>query len=257
MNKIYLEGTHNTRDLGGYLLPNDIIKSGILFRSDKLKNLTKDDIIQIKNLGIQRIIDFRSEIERLKEPNVIIESIEYIEMPIEVDKKINKKINEALNNKQNMKQFLIEANRDFVKEYKDVFSKFLKEIIKKPVPTLFHCTAGKDRTGFATYLIYKILGLDDETILEDYMKTNYFINETINDQLENIIKLMNINTNEEMNGNKAYNLLPLLTVDLEYINSAINTAIKNYGSIENFIYYGLNISYEEQHRFKVLMLSKY
>ena len=58
MNKIYLEGTHNTRDLGGYLLPNDIIKSGILFRSDKLKNITDNDIIQIKNLGIQRIIDF-------------------------------------------------------------------------------------------------------------------------------------------------------------------------------------------------------
>lgn len=251
MNKIYLEGTHNTRDLGGYLLPNDIIKSGILFRSDKLKNITHNDIIQLNNLGIQRIIDFRSEIERLKEPNVIIEGIEYIEMPIEVDKKINEKIYEALNSKTDMKRFLIEANRDFVKEYKDVFSKFLKVIIKNPVPTLFHCTAGKDRTGFATYLIYKILGLDDETIIEDYMKTNYFINETINEQLENVSKLMNID------GNKAYKLLPLLTVDLEYINSAINTAIKNYGSIENFIYYGLNISYEEQHLFKVLMLSKY
>lgn len=253
MNKIELEGTHNTRDLGGYLINNHIVNSGILFRSDKLTNLTDNDVIEIKNQGIKRIIDFRSETERLREPSVLIEGIEYINMPIDADKKITNEIYEILRNgkKKDMKEFLIEANRDFVLEHKDIFSKFLKKIIANPLPTLFHCTAGKDRTGFATFLIYSILGLDEETIIEDYLKTNYFIRDSMDEQIENIGKIMDLNENESLA------ILPLLKVDIDYINMAIETYKKNYGSVENFIHYGLNISYEEQERFKVLMLSKY
>ena len=92
MNLIELEGTHNTRDLGGYeTIDGKTIKYGKLFRSDKLKNLTQSDCEKLSNLGIERIIDFRSNEEKQREPNLIPEGMEYIEMPIEADKKIKRR----------------------------------------------------------------------------------------------------------------------------------------------------------------------
>ena len=93
MNKIELEGTHNTRDLGGYETQDGrTIRNGLLYRSDGLNNLSIKDCQKLRDLGIKRIVDFRSEMEKIKEPNIIPEGIEYIELPIEVDKHINKEI---------------------------------------------------------------------------------------------------------------------------------------------------------------------
>ena len=65
MNKIHLEGTHNTRDLGGYVCQDGRkVRSNFLYRSDKLSNLTSNDIITLQNLGIKRIIDFRSKMRK-------------------------------------------------------------------------------------------------------------------------------------------------------------------------------------------------
>ena len=253
MNKLFLEGTNNTRDLGGYITQdNRVVKSGILFRSDKLQNITQNDIQYLKKLGIKRIIDFRSENEKKKQPNIIPEEMTYVELPIQADKKIQDEIDDVLNGKINkdIKDFLIEANKQFINEYKDKFRLFLLDIIRNQVPTLFHCTAGKDRTGFATLLIYTILGIDRETIIQDYLKTNYFIADTLDKVKNEVAKNMNIPENEK---NK---LLPLLQVDEDYLNSAINEANKKYGSIFNFISDGLNISLSERDQIKELMLSK-
>ena len=195
MNKIELDGTHNTRDLGGYETQDGrVIKEGFLFRSDGLGKLTPEDCKKLSNLGIKRIVDFRSEVEKNKQPNIIPTGMEYIEMPIEADKNMNNEIYDILSGRvdKDMREFLIEANKDFVLQYKEVFSEFLKDLIKSGLPTLFHCTAGKDRTGFATFLIYTILGIERDTILVDYLKTNYFIQDSMKKQLTNVAKLMNI-----------------------------------------------------------------
>lgn len=254
MNKIELEGTHNTRDLGGYETQDGrVIKKGFLFRSDGLGKLTTEDCKKLSNLGIKRIVDFRSAVEKIKQPNIIPTGMEYIEMPIEADKNINNEIYDILSGRvdKDIREFLIEVNKDFVLQYKDIFSQFLKDLIKSGVPTLYHCTAGKDRTGFATFLIYTILGIDRDTILIDYLKTNYFIQDSIEEQLNNVAKLMNI---EDKDKDK---ILPLLRVDIDYIESAINTANKKYGSIHNFISEGLKISLKERDLLKELIISKY
>ncbi len=254
MNLVELDGTNNTRDLGGYKTQDGrIVKNGILFRSDKLSNLSLRDCNKLKDLGIERIIDFRSETEKLKEPNIIPEGIEYIELPIEADKKIHQEIYDILEGKidKDMRDFLIEANKDFVLVYQGIFSKFLKLIANSTKPTLFHCTAGKDRTGFAAFLIYTILGMDRVTIISDYLKTNYFIRDTLDEQIENVSKLMNINEKD------SEKIIPLLRVDIKYIESAINTANEKFGDIQNFISESLKITNEERHLIKELMLDKY
>ena len=163
-------------------------------------------------------------------------------MPIEADKKIKQEIYDVLSGKidRDIKEFLIEANKQFVHEYHQTFKLFLLELINNPVPTLYHCTAGKDRTGFATFLIYTILGIERNIILDDYLKTNEFIADSIEKVKFEVAKSMKISDNE------VDKIMPLLKVDIDYINSAINEANKIYGSIFTFINDKLNLKQNKE-----------
>ena len=236
---IKLEGTNNTRDLGGYTnIHGQTIRNNMIFRSDKLSELTETDIKKLKSLGIKNIIDFRSNKEITDEPNNLPKEINYIHMPIEADNQIRKELDDIVSGKLNklMKQFLIDANKDFVLKYSSVFSKFISFLLDNPEPTLFHCTAGKDRTGFAAFLILTILEIPINIILNDYLKTNDYISNSLDRQVVHVSKLLKIP--EE----KANLIKPLLIVDIEYINKAIYTIKDTYDSVDNYITNILNIT---------------
>jgi protein-tyrosine phosphatase len=65
-----------------------------------------------------------------------------------------------------------ETYRDFVNHNAGTFGRFLKHLLEQPTPQVFHCTAGKDRTGFAAALLLSALGVDRATIEHDYLLTN-------------------------------------------------------------------------------------
>ena len=128
-----------------------------------------------------------------------------------------------------------------------VYSKFLKDLIKNEGPTLFHCTAGKDRAGFAAAITLIALGVPKEVAINDYMKTNAFTADRIDDMLDQI-KLMSLfQADVEI-------LRPLLGVEQEYIETAFKTAEQTYGSLENYIREGLEISDEEIIELRSLLL---
>ena len=84
--KIVLDGTSNTRELGGYKTEDGrSLKWGVLYRSDKLSELTDADQEYLLQLGIKRVIDFRSSEEKQNEPDQLPSTLKYIEMPIEAD----------------------------------------------------------------------------------------------------------------------------------------------------------------------------
>jgi protein-tyrosine phosphatase len=248
---IPLNNTYNTRTIGYIKTLNGLkIKPNVLFRSDNLSSLDNNDLEILSSLGIKKIVDFRSVREKSKEPDILPKNIVYDELPIEADKNIRKEINDILNgnNTKDMKSFLIQANHDFVLEYTPTFSKFIKNFIKYHEPTLFHCTSGKDRTGFASALILSILNVDRKTIYEEYLFSNYCIDKNLDKQVEKISIMMNI-TKEE-----CLKLKPLLRVDIVYIKTAFKTIDNIYGSIENYIKNGLCITNEEILKLKNIML---
>ena len=88
-----MDGAFNTRELGGYKTTDGkLVKWGMLFRSDKLSDLSENDELYLQSLGIKRIVDFRSEGEKTEDPNIIPEGINYIETPINVDGAMRSKI---------------------------------------------------------------------------------------------------------------------------------------------------------------------
>lgn len=236
-----MDGAHNTRELGGYKTADGLsVKWGMLFRSDKLSDISKTDQAYLQNLGIKKIIDFRSKEEKAEDPDIIPKGISYIEMPISVDGAMRSKIEAVLKGETNkeVKSFLIDANKEFVSDYIEVYENFLRGLIDDEGPILFHCTAGKDRAGFAAAITLIALGVSKEDVIKDYMKTNQFTKKRIEEIIKQIELMTLYQTDAEI-------LRPLLGVEREYIETAFHTAEEEYGSIENFIKNGLNISDED------------
>jgi len=233
-----MDGAHNTRELGGYKTTDGkSVKWGMLYRSDKLSDISDTDQAYLQNLGIKKIIDFRSKEEKEEDPDIIPKGINYIEMPISVDGAMRSKIEAVLKGETNkdVKSFLIDANKEFVSNYTDVYEDFLRNLIDDDGPALFHCTAGKDRAGFAAAITLIALGVSKEDVINDYMKTNQFTKERIEEIIGQIELMTLYQTDAEI-------LRPLLGVEREYIETAFQTAEEKYGSLENFIRDGLNIS---------------
>ncbi len=236
-----MDGAHNTRELGGYeTTDGKSVKWGMLFRSDKLSDISKTDQVYLQNLGIKKIIDFRSKEEKKEDPDIIPKGINYIEMPISVDGAMRSKIEAVLKGEtdKEVKSFLIDANKEFVSNYTGVYEEFLRNLIDDEGPALFHCTAGKDRAGFAAAITLIALGVSKEDVIQDYMKTNQFTQERIEEIIGQIELMTLYQTDAEI-------LRPLLGVEREYIETAFQTAEKKYGSLEDFIRNGLNISDED------------
>ena len=236
-----MDGAFNTRELGGYKTTDGkSVKWGMLFRSDKLSDISENDQLYLQSLGIKRIVDFRSEGEKTEDPDIIPEGINYIETPINVDGAMRSKIEAVLKGETNkeVKSFLVDANKEFVTNYTSVYEDFLRGLIDEDGPTLFHCTAGKDRAGFAAAITLIALGVSKEDVIEDYMKTNIFTKDKIDEMIDKI-KLMSLYQAD------AEILRPLIGVERIYIETAFKTAEEKYGSLENFIREGLNISDEE------------
>ena len=245
-----MDGSYNTREPGGYKTKDGkFVKWGVLYRSDKLSDLSSTDEQYLQNLGIKRIVDFRSIAEKTEDPDIIPKGIDYVEMPIAVDGAMRPQIEAILKGETNkdMKSFLIEANKELITDYADVYSKFLKDLIANKGPTLFHCTAGKDRAGFAAAITLIALGVSKDDVISDYMKTNAFTADRI-DQMIGQIELMSLYQVD------AEIMRPLLGVEQEYIETAFQTAEETYGSLETYIKVGLSISDSEIQELRSLLL---
>lgn len=248
--KLSMDGSYNTRELGGYKTADGkSVKWGVLFRSDKLSDISLEDQKYLKNLGIQRIVDFRSKAEKTEDPDKIPDGVAYIEMPIEVDGAMRTKIEAILKGEinRNVKDFLIEANEEFIKNYSHIYSKFLKDLAKEQKPTMFHCTAGKDRAGFAAAITLIAIGVSKEDAINDYMKTNEYTAKRIDEMISKIELMSLYQTDGEL-------LRPLLGVEREYLEAAFKAAENEYGSIENYIRSGLNISEKEIQQLRSFLL---
>jgi protein-tyrosine phosphatase len=119
---------------------------------------------------------------------------------------------------------LIHANMAFVTDFQEEFGDFLQHL-ESGESFVYHCTAGKDRAGFATVLFLSALGVDKETILNDYMISNQYNVELIDGTIASV---NNVGLNGEI-------LRPVLEVKLEYINKAYETIDNEFGGMSNYL----------------------
>ena len=174
------EGAHNFRDLGGYPLADGRqVRRGRLYRSDHLARLTEGDQQLLRQIGIRTVVDLRRAEEREENrDNIDDPAIQQVWMPVEAKGadvvSIRRAMERSLVSAEDAQEFLREANRHFATALSPVFGQFLHTLLDESVyPLVFHCSAGKDRVGFAAALTLYALGASDETVMHDYLATNH------------------------------------------------------------------------------------
>lgn len=171
-----LAGATNFRDLGGYLGHDGRpLRWRRLFRSEHLAGLTPDDQAALRALGLKRAVDFRGVAERAATPYELpgvaqhalsIEPtvVQRMQDLVQAGTRLNAEIVTGL--MQDLYRALV---NDQAHRFAELFALLLDG---DGSPLVFHCTAGKDRTGFAAALILLALGVSRETVLADYLLTN-------------------------------------------------------------------------------------
>lgn len=192
-----LEEGINFRELGGYLTEDGRkIKWHKLLRCGSMAQLTKNDVDYLDQYGVRYIIDLRSPKESNYSPDKYPDKAQYFQDTVYPFSFSLFKNLGIINNmrlgasnmdfgRQTYLQMLLDPHAQAA--YRKMFNVLL-ENDKEGESVVFHCTAGKDRTGVAAFLILSALGVSEKQIVEDYLYTNLFFDnyssETINDALE-------------------------------------------------------------------------
>ena len=199
VNDANLTNVENARDLGGYKTEDGyFIKEDVLFRSG---NLHEADPAQIKGKKITKIIDLRTKLEALRKPDVDVEGAELV--PISMLTIPNPFVLEGDDWKTLLKAITTgimetwDANlyRQYIQDPNAIKAtkQFFEEVLdNKGAPLLWHCTAGKDRTGVEAMLLMAALGCNYNTILQDFMLTNAYYQQKARDSYDKAYKLTHI-----------------------------------------------------------------
>jgi protein-tyrosine phosphatase len=178
--RLPVEGAANLRDLGGYQTRDGrALRWGVLYRADALADLSDEDVAYLERLRLHRVVDFRSERERERDPDRLPSGVKEVWQPISGKGLDPSELRDRLLagevTAEESAGWLVEGNRAFAGEFRDVFARFLRDLADpENLPTLFHCTAGKDRTGYAAALVLLVLDVPRETAMGDYLLTNQF-----------------------------------------------------------------------------------
>ncbi len=169
---VRLEAVHNFRDLGGYEMADGrTIGWGRLFRADGLYRLAGDDLDVMDGLGIRTVIDLRSSTEVGDHGRYPVEQhpVAFHHLPIIDATWMQDEIPEFADTEQGSVDFLVWAYRDMLAKGADRFAHAIQLLtVPEAAPAVFHCAAGKDRTGIMAALILAGLGVDEETVIADY-----------------------------------------------------------------------------------------
>lgn len=245
-----LEGAINLRELGGYPTKDGTtIKYNKLLRSGDISNLTGKSLAYLKNYGLKYVVDFRSNDEQRNWADTTSDFYKIYSDPVYPLKgngdKLAGIINQGNYNYLGMIYQSVVLDAHGQQAYKLFFDLMLHND-KPDQSLLFHCAAGKDRTGIGALLILKALGVDDEIITKDYLLTNLMYE---NDQtIEDILN--------DKDGNQDVNQMNMTKGDLESITSVFQAIEHYYGSFENYLDKALDIDADKLAKLKAIYTTR-
>ncbi|MEZ5608699.1 MAG: tyrosine-protein phosphatase [Burkholderiaceae bacterium] len=172
---LHLTGASNFRDLGGYRAADGrVVRWRRLFRSDHLAALTAGDTQVLEALGVTRAVDFRGGSERAAAAYQLPGVVQY---PLPIEPTVVQGMQSILAagellTAQRTVELMCLTYRNFVRHNAPRFADLFAQLLRSDEPLVFHCTAGKDRTGYAAALILLALGVPRSAVMHDYLLTN-------------------------------------------------------------------------------------
>lgn len=229
---VRLEGAHNFRDIGGYRVADGrTVATGLVYRAGSLAHLTEEDTQIITRLDIRVVCDFRTNGERLHRPSRLP-----VEPKIELwshDHDISPgNLLQAMSgpgaSPANSREIMLDLYRKLAFQHAEAFAAVFRLIAHGPLPLVFHCTAGKDRTGTAAALLLDWLGVPRPDIIADYALTDLFLEQG----LQLVMKDFGASL---LPPDEMAKWTPLMRADTAYIETMFATVEAAHGSVAAYL----------------------
>ncbi|MGW4324808.1 tyrosine-protein phosphatase [Nocardia sp. NPDC004573] len=208
---LHLQGVHNARDIGGYRTTDGrIVRSGLVYRTGQLNNATPDDLAALTDRRVRSVHDLRTVYERALGPDRVPAgaTAHWADVIGQAPPQV---IATTLTGGDGLYRAFVTAPGA-----NEAFASVLRDVIGADGAVLFHCTAGKDRTGWAAAVLLTVLGIDRATVTEDYLLSNRFRNARHDD--------------------------PLNGVQAAWLAAAFDQANQTYGSFDAYVRDGLRLT---------------
>lgn len=257
--KPVLPSVPNLRDLGGHVAQDGRrVRDGLIYRSEQLSRVTDADMPALEMLGLKKIYDLRTTDERTAQPDRVPAGAEYVVEDVLADETgaapaqllqllaDPAKANASLGG-GNAAQMFIKGYVDIVslpsalRSYARMFSELANSAT---LPALFHCTTGKDRTGWAAAALLTLCGVSYEDVMQDYMDSNEYI---LPEYQPMIDKYVASGVDEDI-------LLSILGVRREYLEASFEEMRNRFGDIEGYFGTGLGIDATVQAKLRERLL---
>lgn len=173
-----MEGGHNFRDIGGYPARDGRrVATGLVFRSGTMSELKDSDHALLDAIGLQVVCDLRANDERKRRPSRFPEAATFEIWSRDYQMSAGDLV--AVMQRpgataQLLRDHVIEAYRTLAYEQAPSYRELFLRLAHGPLPLVFHCAAGKDRTGIAAALLLDLLGVPRERVIDDYALTDQF-----------------------------------------------------------------------------------
>ena len=244
------DGINNFRDLGGYRTMDErILKWGQLFRSGHLGTPSQFDQSLLQNLGIKTIIDLRSPQERNKMPDTLFDGVANMHIPLFRSDPFM--YSHIMFQRHKLGQRLEDIYTTWVIDGSAKELGHILHIISDPdnLPLLFHCTAGKDRTGITAAILLLALGVSERTAIADYTLSNAAADRFMADYQQplSLVRFLGI---------KQEHFYPIIATPPQMMIFTINHIKRKYGSIETYLTHTACVSQEVLQLLKATLLEE-
>ncbi len=248
IRQIPLQGAVNVRDIGGYrTYTGGQVRQGLVYRSDALSKLTAADLTTVSGLGLTKVVDFRIPMElQYDGADKLPPGLSPTSRPVS-DLGLYGTLVGAISSGDPVKQeqmlgggraetHMRDIYRTFVTspENRAQFAATLREIADGGQgPLLYHCTSGKDRTGWVSYVLLRALAVPEASAERDYLASNTF-RAAYDARLRAGLKQSGRMQNPDL-------LIPLQEVRQDYLDSATAQLEADYGSFYGYLTDGLGL----------------
>lgn len=224
---LWKTGIVNFRDLGGYQTQDgSYVKYGCFYRSAAFIRLQKEHQRVLDSLKLMTLLDLRSNQEVFEKPDEVPSQCRYLQIsgiPM-FDNNFQGNLNfERLGNKSDLSKVALDMDQIYAdlplnnRAYQEMF----RLLMQQEMPLVFHCSAGKDRTGVGAALILLALGVDEKLVIEDYL----FSNECRKEENERLFKL---------NNNYSPEFKAMMTVQQHLIEASLTSIKTQYDNYDEY-----------------------
>ncbi|PKP70015.1 MAG: protein tyrosine phosphatase [Alphaproteobacteria bacterium HGW-Alphaproteobacteria-5] len=247
----------NLRDIGGYeTADGGKVRLGLVYRSDQIDRLSDAEVLRLAALGIATVVDLRTATERSREPDRLPPDANYVVADVMADAPpgVGGDMLATLTRMiaaGGAVPRMEEANRAFVSSpaARQAYSRLLRQVLAADgQPLLFHCTAGKDRTGWGAALLLTIAGVPQEEVFQDYLASTERL---AGKNMQTIASLGEY----DLDARQRMELEALLTVRSSFLAAAFAEVEHRYGTFDRYLQDGLALTPEEVERLRHLLVT--